>query len=293
MISFLKKQWRAFHVSKDYIRINKSLRFHKKTLRIIDVSKRIPNLIILGSQKCGTTSLYFYLNTHPEIALSSPEKEPGYFIFDEWAKIYWKRQNRNVNSKEDLLMNYMVDSLTEQKYFCDASTYYTQDNNELKYDIPELISKTSKETKFIYIIRDPFGRLTSLYYHFKRNGIPAESIDGMLNDWIINTTLYYDRISPYIKKFGIENIHIIQLSDLIENPQKTLNNIFEFLNLETVLISDFKTHNKTTKTSSEKFTHESFIKLKPQFERQKMLLEANLGLQLSWNLDYHAWVESK
>ena len=40
---------------------------------------QLPNLIIIGSPKCGTTSLYYYLGLHPEIFMSR-EKELNFFI---------------------------------------------------------------------------------------------------------------------------------------------------------------------------------------------------------------------
>ncbi len=134
-----------------------------------------------------------------------------------------------------------------------------------------------------------FERLTSTYYHLKRNGTPI-TMDGMLNDWIINTTLYYDRIEPFIKKFGRKNVYILQMEDLTKSPQEMLNKTFFFLNLDSISIPDFKIHNKTSPIIKEKFSQESFLKLKPLFEEQKILLEENLGLQVNWNLEYDRWV---
>jgi hypothetical protein len=38
----------------------------------------LPNLIVIGAQKCGTSSLHYYLDLHPEIEMSSP-KELNFF----------------------------------------------------------------------------------------------------------------------------------------------------------------------------------------------------------------------
>ena len=81
----LKKFYRTIHVSRDIVKINKRFLFDKKRFRFLDLSKVKPNLIILGSQKCGTTSLHNYLNEHPDIFMSTPIKEPGYYMFDNWS----------------------------------------------------------------------------------------------------------------------------------------------------------------------------------------------------------------
>ncbi len=91
MRDYLRKKWRLLHVSKEFLRINRSYRFSKKKFRLINISERRPNLIILGSQKCGTTSLFHYLNHHSEIALSSPFKESGLYMFDEWTQNYFNK----------------------------------------------------------------------------------------------------------------------------------------------------------------------------------------------------------
>ena len=92
-MNLLKYKYRKLHISKNWIRLNNVLRFNKKYLKFLDVSKRKPNLIIVGSQKCGTTSLFKYLSSHPNIAPSSPEKEPGYYMFNEFIIDLWAENN--------------------------------------------------------------------------------------------------------------------------------------------------------------------------------------------------------
>ena len=42
----------------------------------------LPNFLVLGAARCGTTSLHYYLAEHPDVCMSSI-KEPNYFLFDE------------------------------------------------------------------------------------------------------------------------------------------------------------------------------------------------------------------
>lgn len=86
---------------------NRYLLFQKNAI-ITDLTKVKPNLLILGSQKCGTTSLHNYLNKHPDIFMSSPMKEPGYFIYDEWMREHWSSQNLKISNKQELLLSFML-----------------------------------------------------------------------------------------------------------------------------------------------------------------------------------------
>jgi hypothetical protein len=125
----MRSFYRSLHVDSNWIRLGYNRRFNKATGKLINISSRSPNLLIIGSQKCGTTSLFFYLKKHPQIAESTPFKEPGYFIFDNWARDFWKRtKNIHLRSKQQLKAHYMSKNLTDQKYFMDASTYYTHNS---------------------------------------------------------------------------------------------------------------------------------------------------------------------
>lgn len=61
MIRQIKQKYRELHITKNMIRIGDFYRYNKKTKKVFNIKNRKPNLIILGSQKCGTTSLFNYL----------------------------------------------------------------------------------------------------------------------------------------------------------------------------------------------------------------------------------------
>ena len=60
---------------------------------------RLPNLIVIGGQKCATTSLHYYLNLHPQISMSR-EKELNFFSERNWHKgIEWYKSNFTGRTK--------------------------------------------------------------------------------------------------------------------------------------------------------------------------------------------------
>lgn len=292
MINKLKLKYRQLHICKDWVRLGSFYRCNKRTRQLINIKNRKPNLIILGAQKCGTTSLFQYLNKHPQIVGSFPQKEPGYFMFHQWSRDFWKRKNGFfLKTKEDMLSNMMYKHLTNEKYFMDASTYYTQDVNEVTHNVPSQIYSESPDSKLVYIIRNPFERLVSNYYHERRKG-DLRSFEEISNHtWCINTCLYYDRIKPYIDLFGKDEVHVLTMENLKLNPDYELNQVYNFLELQHYKLDKLDIHNKTSpKSEKPKFNLKTYKKLYSIFSEQERLLNNHLGLATQWNLSEETWV---
>ena len=105
-----------------------------------------PDFMIIGAMKCGTTTLFNYLASHPETN-ACIDKEPEYFGTNwdqgpEWYASLFKQ-------KEGLTF--------------EASTSYTRYPSRLH--IPERIKKTAPDCKLIYIIRNPVERIVSQLQH--------------------------------------------------------------------------------------------------------------------------------
>lgn len=179
------------------------------------------------------------------------------------------------------------------RYFMEASTYYTQNINETVYDVPSQILWESPESKIIYIIRNPFERLVSNYYHVKRKG-DSRSFEEISNHtWCINTCLYYDRIQPFINKFGQDRVHILTLENLKLSPKNELKRVYDFLDLPDHKEVKLDIHNVTSpKHEKPKFNIVTYDKLYHLFLRQEELLNNNLGMNIKWNLSKKPWLHS-
>ncbi len=80
--------------------------------------------------------------------MSSPLKEPGYFIFKEWAKYYWREKGQHFETKNILKQNGMLtDAVTNQRYFGDSSTHYTIGDRVKNIDITKVIKIKSQKRK--------------------------------------------------------------------------------------------------------------------------------------------------
>src|SRR5215207_2554839 len=99
----------------------------------------IPNTFIIGAAKCGTTSLWLYLNQHPQIAFSI-EKEPAFFVRDDYLD--------HLDWYESLF--------EEATVVGEASTLYT--TFLVHVDVPARIHGMVPDAKLIYMVRDPVER---------------------------------------------------------------------------------------------------------------------------------------
>lgn len=196
------------------------------------MADRIPKdaySIIIGSMKCGTTTLYNYLKGHPEIC-PSITKEPAFFAKNHPHAI-------QVDNYSDLWpYNESV-----HKYALEASTGYTKYPYEP--NVPKNMYNYGIRPKFIYIIRNPFDRITS-HYNFR---IWDETWRFNIDDSrLINISNYFVQLEQYRKYFHLEDILILDFDDLRDNPRSLLQRIYQFLDLSHGYFpDDYKAENPT------------------------------------------------
>ena len=170
--------------------------------------------IIIGAMKCGTSSLYSYLRDHPEIC-PAIIKEPEFFSENQGHGV-------QVDNYSDL---WSFDDLIH-KYALEASTGYTK--YPLEPNVPKNIFSYGIRPKFIYIIRNPFDRISS-HFNSMQN---RESWLFSINDkYLINISNYFLQLEQYRKYFPIEDILILDFDELRDNPTRLLQRIYEFLDL--------------------------------------------------------------
>lgn len=178
------------------------------------MNNRLPNLLVIGAMKSGTTSLHDYLSKHPDIFMSSP-KEIHYYAdanYKKWAK--------------EKYMNFFK---TEKKYAGTSPQSYTKCHNKFYQNIPERIYKDTPDVKLIYIVRDPIERYKSHVlesYHCD----PLEDIKySQESENYLKTSMYGMQLKAYLKYFDLGQIYVLALEDLQENPLVEMNQLFSFL----------------------------------------------------------------
>ena len=190
----------------------------------------IPNFFIIGAAKCGTTSLHFYLDQHPEIAMTRV-KEPG--VFSE------PRYLERLPGYEGLF-NERAARMGE------SSTSYTRYPAE--GDAPPLIHAAAPYAKLIYLVRDPVERMISDYVHHFANGHERRSIAAAFADYenpqnyYACTSRYAMQIGRYLEYFDPASLLVLEQDELRVDRERTLGLVFEFLGVDPEFSSaDFRT----------------------------------------------------
>lgn len=182
------------------------------------MSHRIPKAayaIIIGAMKCGTTSLFNYIQGHPQIC-PAMIKEPEFFSEHQ-------DHGAQVASYEDL----WTFDISVHKYALEASTGYT------KYPAEPNVAKNIFEygitPKFIYLIRNPYDRITS-HYNFMRKHATWQL--GVSDTHLIHTSDYFLQLEQYRKYFRLQDILILDFDELRDNPATLVGRTYDFLGLE-------------------------------------------------------------
>ncbi len=208
----------------------------------------LPNFFIVGAPKAGTTSLYHYLDAHPDVFMS-PIKETNYFSYESAVKqdLYYKERGiSNWNDYKKLFEN-----SDGKKAVGEASVSY------LFYEaVPQLIKNKIHDARIIILLRNPVERAYSHYQMdcklgyvntsfekiiFNKNRTPLENL---FYQQFILLGLYYEQVKRYMDVFGTEKVLVILFDDFKNTTEKEINRLYRFLEIdETVKLNLDKTHN--------------------------------------------------
>ena len=187
----------------------------------------LPNFLIIGAMKAGTTSLYNYLNQHPQIYMSSI-KEPNFFS-------YKGNKQQPITTKEQY--NSLFAQVKDEIAIGEASTTYLSSRNA-----PEQIYQMLPNVKLIAILRDPAERAYSQYLMHYRSNSSVLDEQELLNHFsqtiaekrpgILGGGRYYNCLRRYLSIFDPQQFKICFFDDLKNKPAPLLEDIFAFLGVE-------------------------------------------------------------
>ena len=178
----------------------------------------LPNLIVIGAQKCGTSGLHYYLSLHPEISVSRP-KELNFFIAERnWPRgVDWYRSHFDPNAK--------VRS--------EASPNYTAYPQHL--EVPERMHSVLPDAKLLYMVRDPLDRIAAHWVHNYAKRREKGDLRTTLmhpNTSYLARSHYYAQLQRFLRLYPREQVLVIEQEELRNQRNETLRRVFEFAGVD-------------------------------------------------------------
>ena len=255
----------------------------RRGFRILTARIRsLPDFLIIGAQRCGTTSLYNYLVEHPHVSPAFM-KETHFFDLHfhrgaNWYRAFFPtthrfsvagfglaRRDRSVKPADDHPSNDAFRSRSHRRTLTGESTpyylFYPHAPQRVKVMIPEV--------KLIVLLRNPVDRAYSHYHHEVRTGAEAASFEDALEreaeimpgeiakTWedgryrsfshihhsYLSRGIYVDQLRRWIELFGREQMIVIRSEDLYRDPAMTVDRVLRFLGLSRWTKSQYTMYN--------------------------------------------------
>lgn len=179
---------------------------------------RLPDFVVIGAMKSGTTSFAAYLDQHPEVAVSNP-KEPNFFADPgNW--------DRGLAWYEDLFPG-NVPVVGEASVFYTMMPEYVGAAQRIRQTIPDV--------RLIYLVRDPIERMRSMFIHRadKHQGLArslTESIERQ--PAYVEISRYGHQLEPYLELFSEDQILVLTTDELRVDPDSVLSRAFRHIGVD-------------------------------------------------------------
>jgi hypothetical protein len=177
----------------------------------------LPNLLVIGGMKCGTSSLHYYLSLHPEIFMSET-KELSFFS-DHWRRgLEWY----------------------ERQFPVDVPVRGESSPNYTKYPaypgVPERAAEAVPEAKLVYLVRDPISRIVSHYVDAVSWGRETAALDDALaepeGNHYVNCSRYAMQLERWLAWYPLSHVLVITAEDLKRKRAETLRRVYRFVGVD-------------------------------------------------------------
>ena len=214
----------------------------------MDKNINLPNLLIVGAAKCGTTSLHNYLKQHPDIFMSK-QKEPHFLINSDIGE---DRIHKAITVLEDYEDMFKTDSI--YKYKGESSVMYLAFP---EFSIKNIKKYLDPDVKIIIMLRNPVERAFAGYLHNLRYN-PSENLsfeeafeksearyyqqrDITPDTRYLHVGNYYSQVESFMSMFN-DNVLVIMYEDYVSDIDLCLANVFDFLDIDKISVDTSRRH---------------------------------------------------
>lgn len=284
--------------------LNFSSRFYRG---LTNQMRLLPDFLIIGGQRCGTSSLYYYLTEHPSIVAASTKET--HFFDEHFAKgLAWYQAQFPTSMQKSY-----VENIFKRGFITGEGTpYYI-----LYPHTPRRVAEILPKAKIIALLRNPVDRAYSQHWIELRGGFEtlsfeeaikseeerlAGELDKMMQDETyysfgyrhhsyLTRGRYIEQLERWLNYFPKGQILVLKSEDLYSNPTAVLKQTFEFLGLPSGdLNKEYKNYRRPdkkgykNKVKTPKMDTATRNHLVDYFKPYNTLLYELLGADFGWDL---------
>ena len=255
-----------------------------------------PSFLIVGAQRCGTTSMYRALSQHPAILKPVLHKGVHYFDINYGQSMSWYRAHFPAAAQARRV---------ERATGCPAVTFESSPFYLLHPLAGERIARDLPGAKLLVLVRDPVERAYSAHAHELARGYETEPFEraleleperlageaermtsdpsyvsfGLQHHAYVTRSRYADQLDRLEAILGAERIHVVDSGDFFSTPEPAYDGVLRFLGLPALGYPPFERHNGRPRLPLSPELQEA---LRRHFEPYDRRLERWLGGPPSW-----------
>jgi hypothetical protein len=207
----------------------------------------LPNFLVIGAAKAGTTALHWYLSEHPAVFISRM-KDPSYFAYgvDASGRLLWgEPEHHRLPVRSLPEYESLFDDVGNAVAVGEASTMYLE--------CPQAAARIREvvpDVRMICSLRQPVERAYSDYLmYLRRRGRrfePARDL-SVTAEWAqpdsrwMQIGRYHQHLAPYYERFPRDQMHVSLFDDLRKNALGVVQDVYRFLGVDPTFVPDFDT----------------------------------------------------
>ncbi len=183
-------------------------------------TSRLPTFLLIGAMKAGTTSLWHYLRSHPQVFMPDVKEVMFFDPRHNWHRgVAWYEAQFHAATDSQLALG-------------EASTSYTK--FPVVPDVPARIASILPDARLLYVLRHPIERMQSHYLYALSRGKELRPIAQAFAEdpTYLDVSRYGFQLERYAPYFAAEQFLFVDSRDLADKRVDTLRTIYRFLGVD-------------------------------------------------------------